>query len=601
MPGFFQWVSDTVSSAYQGAKNVVTGIGNTFSVIGSVLSAESFRTGLVNWLTQSWDGFTRALNPMHLVSLLGRPKTGRVWLTSTAYSLLRAAPIVAYHYGRPLVRETVHATVSENPWVETLAMSVVDAAAYTLMLRNAARGYADAVVYDTDMAKASADETKLDTPTNNPMMKPCGHGDQANVTAGVTSLVHYYGSWVALRMLASTLPYGEAVTLPLQMLLIGRGFMEYPLAAAGNCTEDRLDVLNKNNPYALGMGASYMASKLFWQTVLERYTGTSGIFIDEVLTAMLTLHFIMASNLSRQTPLPGTETGLDIFSAPRKITDVVVSETAGFIAGQFSGPAEGDWYQLAKADISAKLNHQAVQILCLLLVDESFQDWDKFAERPATKLFFEMYGDVILQAIDYIQAERARTDYQRIEAANQWANNRKDNESFLKAFAKSTVSTLISAVASDDDLKVLGILMQKEFERPLSEWRTYIMRQMHTAKVTKMGETDIIDDYGAEAPVPPQRGFYQTDDTVVKKPVEPVFDERILTREFVRVVQEEAVAPSPSSSAVRPPPPLFSPVATPSQTGLFSDVVAKKKKKDKLSEKPVVNVADDIIKSWSGM
>ena len=539
MQRLVQWVAGTASSTYQSVKNVVSATFEVISVTASIFSSESFRTGLVNWLTQSWDGFTRALNPMHVVSLLGRPKTARAWLTANASGLLRAAPIIVYRYaGRPIASAGIR-SVSANPWVETAALSALDAAAFMVMMRNAVKNFADTRVNNANIAKASADETRSDVLTDNPMMKSCGHDVQDSVKADVKSAAHFYGSWIALSMIASAIPYGEAVTLPLKMLLIGRSFVEYPLSAAGNCEKDRLAVLNKNNPYAFGVGAAYVASEAFWQhaientpyalyngasylmpgecwqALLDSYTGTSGRFIGQVLTSMLTLHFIMAANLSRQTPLPGTKPGLDCFKATRKVTDVLVGQTATYISEQFNGPVEGDWYQEAKKDIQKKLDLPAVQTLRRLFVDESFQDWDKVVERPAVKLLLELYGDSVLDVIGGIKKERARQDYQQIHNVHQWANKKEENEYYFKKAAKSAVNFFIGQVASKEDIRALDWLLQKELEKPLNDWQAYILKHSRAAVVTKLGEYELMENYGAEADVPNEvrkPGFYHLEE-----------------------------------------------------------------------------------------
>src|SRR3990167_3401428 len=171
---------------------------------------------------------------------------------------------------------------------------------------------------------------------------------------------------------------------------------------------------------------------------------------------MLTLHFIMAANLSRQTSLPGTKPGLDCFKATRAVTDVLTNQTVAYIGEQFSGPVEGDWYQEAKKDIQKKLDLPPVQTLCRLFVDESFQDWGKVAERRAVKLLLELYGDTVLDVIRGIKEERARRDYQQIHDAHEWANKQEENEYYVKNAAKLAVNFFISQVASKDDLKALG-------------------------------------------------------------------------------------------------------------------------------------------------
>lgn len=590
--GITQWFKDTANSMVEGVKsvyhtaaNVVYATGSVFSAVGSVLASPTFRLGMRDWLTQSWDGFSRALSPRNYLALLGSPKTARVWLTANAGFLLRALPFVTYRYAaRPLASAAVKLTISDNPFIETAVLLPLDAAAWTLLVKNYATNFADASTQNLNIATAAAADTQLDdnVQTDNPLMKPCGHGAQASAAASVNSIVHYYGSWLALRMLATSIPYGEAVTLPLQMILIGQGIMDYSLAAAENCEEDRRKVINSNNAFALGMGAAYKGSKAFWQYLLENYAGVSGFFVDDILAAILTLHFVMSMNLSRQTPLPGTKPGIDWFKKARRVTDVVVADTASDINNMFSGPAEGDFYQEGTATVRAFLNKKAIRIICMLFVDESFQDWKKLAERPAMKLFFELHGETILGAIDYIRSERKRKDYQNIDSANQWATKKEENESYFKSVAKSTVKKLINAVASEDDQKILGILMMKEFEKPLNDWYDYISFHTRNAMVKKHCEVEIIENYGADGVAIPNvkrdPGFYRVREMgdVAVSELPPADAEVLVTKKLIELARQDQVQRE-GDGVRRPPPPNILPVTPiPAKTGFFANVIVKK-------------------------
>lgn len=597
--GIMQWIQDTANSMVEGVKsvyttaaNIISATGSVLSAAGSVLSSPAFRIGLRNWLTQSWDGFSRALSPRNYLALLGSPKTAAVWLTANAGFLRRAMPFLTYRYAaRPLASAAVKATISENPWVETALLLPLDAAAWTLLVKNYKTNFIDATTQNMNVATAAADDTQLEdgVKTDNPLVKPCGHGAQASAVASAKSIIHYYGCLVALRMLASSIPYGEAVTLPLQMILIGQGIVDTALAAGENCEEDRRIVLDSNNAFTLGMGAAYKSSKVFWQYLLENYAGISGFFVDDILAAILTLHFVMSMNLTRQTPLPGTKPGIDWFKKARRVTDVVVADTVSDIKNMFSGPAEGDFYQEGTAAARAFLNKKAIRILCLLFVDDSFQDWKKFAERPAMKLFFELHGETILGAIDYIRSERARGDYQNIDSANQWATRKNENESYLTAVAKSTVKKLINAVASEDDQQILGILMMKEFEKPLNDWYDYISFYTHNAMVKKNGDVEIIENYGADGVAIPETkrdpGFYRVRE-MADAPVNelpPPDVEVQITKKLMELARQEQVQRE-ADVVRRPPPPSVAPVPPgATRSGFFAGVIAQKERERRSS------------------
>jgi hypothetical protein len=211
----------------------------------------------------------------------------------------------------------------------------------------------------------------------------------------------------------------------------------------------------------------------------------------------------MQANLNRKIKLPGTKPGIDYFKISRACSEVAVWQFYGWLEQQFQTPGKGDWYQETKKVIARKLNSEAMKFLCRVMVDQNLQDWDEFAKRPASKMFFELYGGMLISVIEYVQSERSKASYQTINGANQWVNTKEENEFVLKRLAKATVDAMISAVASQDDKKILSILMQPELEAPLREWHSYITKHSDTTKSVIHDTLDLIEDYGSLPPAAP--------------------------------------------------------------------------------------------------
>lgn len=519
MQGIYQWVKDQASAAYNTAYEGVRWIipqsvkdeASAVYATAAALFPKNFRAGFSDWLTQSMEGFWRALSPSNYTMMIKTDKTSALWINGWATMLLRVAPVMLYRtIARPLAVEMVRNTISTNPVVETVAVSALDVAATLLIIKNTTRAFANSATNNLSMAKASANESKPVEQSDNPLTKACEHGKKANLSAAYNSTLHYYGTLFALRGLANTVPYADWLTWPLEMLLIGRTYLEYPLRAANNCDEHSLAILNKNNPYAFGVGASYKASEWvmkkyvlgFAEGVIEHYTGlkaagTTNFFIEEILASMLSLHFIMTANLQRNAKLPGTKPGADIFEPCRDATDAFTSSVVRKVKNCLEGPEVDDWYQEGKRNVADVLNKPVMVLICKLLLDDDLQDWTKFKDRPESKLFFELYGNMLLNAIRYIQNERSRKDYKRLNKANKWATNDDKDESFLKvkSLGKYIVKMGIDAVASEDDQQMLAFLMQPELEAPLNDWFDYILNAIPDQAVLHLDKLDVHEDY----------------------------------------------------------------------------------------------------------
>ncbi len=521
MQGIFQWVKDKTSAAYHATYAGVSAIipqsiknkASAAYATAVALFPENFRGGFSDWLTQSMEGFWRALSLSNYSTMIKTDKSSGLWLGGMASTFMRIVPVMLYRtLARPLATEMVRKSVGVIPGAETVAMTALDVAATLVIIKATTRAIANSAQNNLSMAKASANETRPVEQADNPLTKACEHGKKANLSAAATSTLHYYGTLFALRGFANTVPYADWLTWPLEALLIGRTYLEYPLRAANNCEQHSLEILNKNNPYAFGIGASYKASDYLirhyllgsFEAAITYYTGlkTAGptnFFIEEVLSSLLSLHFIMTANLQRNAKLPGTAPGVDIFKSFRVATDAFTESAVTQVKDALAGPKVPNWYQEGKQQFQKVINHKTVAWICKLLLDDDLQDWDKFKDRPESKLFFELYGNMLLNGIRYIQKQRERKDYKRLDKANKWATDDTKDESFLKikSLGQYLVKKGIDAVASDSDQEMLDFLMQPELEAPLQDWYDYILSAIPPQVKIHLDDMDvqIVEDY----------------------------------------------------------------------------------------------------------
>jgi hypothetical protein len=481
MQGPFQWVRQTVSSFIQGAQTVIATAGEVASGVRSFFQAERFRIRLSNLLIQSWQGALKVLEPVAFPPLayLTHPKTCSVWWKGETTAAWRLGKVLTIQYGVPYAARTLRevarpyvgpvATVTDNPWVEFSIATAWSALSSLYLVRNAVNGFADNATYNMAMAKISVVESEpvktlamqdKDKPQlRHPLSEPCGKGDheQKITLASAYSPLYYWATWLTVDMFAAwaaeKTPFGigSYLVLPLRMIFAGRALLEYPLAAAGNCMEHRLETLNKNVDYTMGLGLSYLGIYELMKWGVSSATGANSFLVNEALSAMLFLHFNMMINLTRNQPLPGTVVGVDPFYFSRVLGDAFVKSSINFVQWWFEGPQEGDWYQNLKGSMNAKWKHPAAHAVRALLVDENLRDWNKITKRYSSQVYLEHCGNDLIQAVDYVQKIRNSNSYQWVNYFQNWVT-------FIKT----------------DERKLLSQIMAQELEAPLKEWREYL-------------------------------------------------------------------------------------------------------------------------------
>lgn len=445
MKGLFSWVTEKASSIYQGAQTVVTTAYDVAGAVYNVLSA-----GSLNSFSLAWRGFANAtfwFNPVPLLSLKSRPNSRAVMLKGTAAALSRLLPVLLYNAGvRPVVGSALQVAHCDYPIVEDAIVKVLDVAAILYFTRNAIRGIADTAACNMAMAEAADKESKVKNidPSlpHNPMLQSCPHPAEAQLLAGVASSYQYLTSSVVLYMLASSIPYGEWVTLPLFILFNGRALLEVPLAK--NCSEHRLEVLNKNNDYAFGVGFSYWLGLKTLQLAAEYGCNARGYFVNEACNAFLYLYFVMANQFTRETPLPGKTVGTDYFYYNRMLADAVVQNIFSWLGEQKGNKY---WYATLKTKLRALGNQPAMSKVVDLLVDPELKDWHKAMKRDTAQLYLANCGPGILDGLEFVMDMRRQKFYKNVNS--------------FKNVAPSVMA---------EDRKKLSLIMDEGLQEPITEW-----------------------------------------------------------------------------------------------------------------------------------
>lgn len=509
MRGIFQWVKDAAQSAYDGISAFSSAVSTVVTTTYKACTSISLQQWAGKWFADAWLGFSQLIYSPIIPPRIAHPKTAAALSAGRASVLLRLGQIVFYHRAaRPLINFALRETAGNN-MVTTAALSALDMAAYLYLVCHTVDRFTDRTVYQLAVAKASADESQQQGQHNNPLMTPCLHDGKpdmvSQIVGDVYSNIYYVGGFVALEMLAYDRPFLRLLTLPLEMLVCGRAFLEYPLAAAGNCTEHRLQVLNRNNAYAVGIGASYILSFKVLQNLTAYGCHVSGFFVDETLLALLSLQLIAALNLDRSKTLPGKTAGVDWLYASRKFTDFVIAETAGYINYQLSLSTDGSLYQMGRealglpdvqGDLYQMLRHDAravwgmrgPEMMRQWLLPTSFSDWDHVAYRDSSRMLLALYGKDLAAGLQWVQDQRAQLSYQVVNDYKQWIPN------FL---------------VSKGDKETLAVLMREEIELPLISWLSFFksvsdpdFKPPKTRVLQAEERVEILDDY---EPAKPQK------------------------------------------------------------------------------------------------
>lgn len=477
--GLLQWVRDTVSSIYQTAQSGYTQTVEGYRTVRDFMRQDNTRTYVSNTFLQFGEGLFRVLQfaPVAATMLVGtRPKTLWVMINAQAATMKRLARVLGYHmYLKPLVANTVRSMTNENYYAETAAVGLLDILAAWYFTRKAVSALlADNVMYGNALSKTSTSESAESETGTHELMRPCKHceaGGLANFSASSASLLHYYLNWVVLTLLDRGIPGFQYLLIP-DALFNGRTFLEYPLAAAGNCAKHRTKVLNENHAFAAGFGVSSVAISWYLRNIVAKYTGVEdSVFVNEAIATSVSFYFIILANFTRKLKLPGDQPGIDYFYPTRKLVEEASLKLQEKFTNVYQGKGDIDWYRLSADNVLKKLNSTPALIVRRLLLEDSLQDYYLFAQRASSRQYLEHAKGDIANALEAALAMRS-----------DW---------FYKGLNKCK-KILPSVLGSER--KQLALVMDKHIKAPLNDWLRFFR--------------DPYTDPGAQA-MPAEEGTYQ--------------------------------------------------------------------------------------------
>lgn len=469
MQGIFNWVKGKFNSAYETVSSAVATTGQVLTAVGSIFTSPSVRQGISDYLIQFWQGFSRIADPAVPISTVAtRPQTIRMYARGQAGTLLRMGTVIGYRWlARPMLETGLEAYA---PNARNATMLAVDAAAYLYFIRNAINGVIDNAAYTAALGQAASKESKvgprLKNQPRNALAHECGDDVVDQVTASIPAAINYYGDKAWLEVARRTIPYGEYVTGPIRAAYHGRALLQYPLAAAGNCEKHRLEALNANTPYALGLGSSLLLAQRVLEGLIASYTGVDSVFVTSELWNLLWMHFTLVTTAGRgSTPLPGTQPGMDPFYLTRALTGKTLEVTAEFVKEQLNKPGPAiDW--------KAVLDMPPAKFVRLVFIDKTLQDWEELAYRPSSRAYLETHGEGLQKAMEWLKTNR-----------EQYKN--------VHFYSKRAPQFLVSWVISKEQQDGLDTIMDEKLEPVITVWYPWLLKIRKDREIPKI---EVIDE-----------------------------------------------------------------------------------------------------------
>lgn len=402
MAGPVEWVKDTASSYiidpfYSVTSTMTGGISASVSAVqsafGSVVSGALsyvFTPDVKEQLVEGWDGFSRSLNINAVGSaLFTRPDTRRVLLHALYNNLMAyMGTVMLYEYG---VKSAMHQMPGMgDSWAEW----GLDRVAHLFFLRLAMDTFvSNALAYSSLNTALS---TELPSGAH---FKPCKHvvkDPTALTAANLMSTPYFYGNLAVSSAVRVVPVVGRFIEWPLKTLIYGQSLVEYKLASAQQCAQDRYEILARNNAYSFGFGLSFVASVAVWNAAISYFTGVNSPHIKDALFNFIYMYHMLAAYLIDK-PLPGKKYSIDVFSYPRQATDRIIKDGVEQLAPLLSGP-QGNIYEKLKRAL-------ATRPVCLakhVLLPNSLQSFPDFMQRQDAKIFLELHEDGVRKGVSAV-------------------------------------------------------------------------------------------------------------------------------------------------------------------------------------------------------
>jgi len=369
--GFLQHVASDVSSS-----------------AASFLHSQNIRTNIQDTVREMWHGFSQKFRIFSVYDTLKKSEKARTVMAQSlvANVVCYAGPVVVFEgVIKPALRYIPNV---EDSYLE----STLDLFSRVIFMRMAVRMFIDNTVYNACVAN-----------TITPVMPACRHVSGCDcesikkVKANLASPFYFSGNVLSAYFVGLVPIVGEYPGYLIKTLAYGRCLVEYKYSALGMCTDHRTEILNKNNAYSFGLGASFLMMVGMCNALLRRATGAESAFIYDALFSFFYQCYIMLA-LLQDKPLPGTR-GTDLFHYPRMLVHSGLKDSVNWLVPKL---IDREIRANIQEQVKSALNFSFVQIGIFTLIEKEFHSLNTLVKRPAISLFIDYNQEDINKKLNAI-------------------------------------------------------------------------------------------------------------------------------------------------------------------------------------------------------
>ena len=316
-----------------------------------------------------------------------------------------------------LCEQLLTQTMRKIPGVEgsyaEYGLVALDVATYLYLVRRSLNAWADNAFYSAAAGKAAT------PPVEESGFKPCPKecGETASTMADVMAFfesradtVFCYSTALAISTimfkLDSPIPYiGAMVLYPLLSLKYGRDILNAKLSSVGMCETHRQHILNTNNAYCMGQGASFLLGVYGVEYGISYVTGIHSSMLNDTLFNYGYTSFKLAE-LQIDDNLPGNEIGVNVFKYVHKATQATIKWTVSTLVAICYNPTSTVTWAQQLQNIDDIYHSAPVKLAVSLCFGKDMLSFKEFLKRPSVRSFTTVYEETLKDNVEWVNGLR---------------------------------------------------------------------------------------------------------------------------------------------------------------------------------------------------
>lgn len=454
MPGVFAWmrsaISVTTDFIYQTKEQAVS----VYHTIHDFFSAPNNKPRLYQYLNEFWHGYYLGQDRESLTRAIKSERSRAVALELLSANLKYMATVMLYEM-------TIKPFIQSLPYIgNTPAETAVDIAAKIYFIN---------LMLDSNIANAMRNAVHssilLEENPNNDHFKTC-HCSVADIIKSKGASFTYYLGTSNLLWAMSYIPVVKYVSFPARILFDAETMIESKLSSASMCNKHKRLILNSNLPFSFGMGIAYFLDYEITSFFLRYFTGVQSSFVEEALYNMVYFKY-KTMTLMMTHPLPGKDEAIDVFRPSRALTRRLVKVTANYL---FPRLQDSQYRSNLGNQIATVTQFPPIKLMINLFGLADLGSLQEFSQRPAIKLYLDVYQSSIVGAMQWIINLRHYASLKRVSMAlpfvPKWLISKEFNTAMQVLMSKNLHEFLQWSKAKLDSLERNIVFYE---EKPLIE------------------------------------------------------------------------------------------------------------------------------------